>query len=100
MPRPTVLIVARSGPLPKALADSLREAGCKVGSAHSGDVGVEQAAELRPDVVLLEQPLPDGDSLDVCRRIRDVFGEREQPIFLMTPTDNASGSDGDSNSQH
>lgn len=100
MPRPTVLIVARSGPLQKALANSLQEAGCKVGSAHNGDVGVEQAAELRPDVVLLEQPLPDGDSLDVCRRIRDVFGEREQPIFLMTPTDNASGSDGDFNSEH
>lgn len=100
MSRPTILIVARNGPLQKALADSLQEAGCKVGSAHSGDVGVEQAAQLRPDVVLLEQPLPDGDSLEVCRRIRNVFDEQQQPIFLLMPTESARDSDGDSNSQH
>lgn len=93
MSRPTVLIVARSGPLQRALADSLQEAGCKVGTATSSQLGVERASELRPDVVLLEQPLPDGDSLDAVRRIRDVFDEREQPIFLMTPADDVADSD-------
>lgn len=94
MSRPTILIVARNGTLQKALANSLEEAGCKVGSAHSGDVGVARALEIRPDVVLLEQPLPDGDSLEVCRRIREVFDKREQPIFLMTPAGCASESNG------
>jgi len=36
--------------------------------------GVELADRLRPDVVLLEPHLLDGDGLGVCRRLRAVAG--------------------------
>lgn len=42
-----------------------------VGEASTGSVGIEAAANLRPDVVLLDVMLPDVDGFTVCERITD-----------------------------
>src|SRR3954469_21651330 len=41
-----------------------------VGAAAGAHDGAELADRLRPDVVLLEPRLPDGDGLGLCRRLR------------------------------
>jgi DNA-binding NarL/FixJ family response regulator len=41
-----------------------------VGAAESGHDGLELVARQRPDVVLLDPQLLDGDGLAVCRRLR------------------------------
>jgi DNA-binding NarL/FixJ family response regulator len=41
-----------------------------VGAAHSADDGLELIDRLRPDVVLLEQHLPDADGLSLTRRLK------------------------------
>ena len=41
-----------------------------VGSANGAGDGVDLVERLRPDVVLLEQHLLDGDGLSLCRRLK------------------------------
>jgi two-component system response regulator DevR len=41
------------------------------GEARTGGEGIEQAARLRPDVVLLDLELPDMSGVDACREIVD-----------------------------
>jgi DNA-binding NarL/FixJ family response regulator len=40
-----------------------------VGEASSGAAGVERAAELTPDIVLMDLRMPDGDGVDATGRI-------------------------------
>src|SRR5688500_13900641 len=41
-----------------------------VGEAANVASGVEAAARLKPDVILLDIRLPDGSGIDACRQIR------------------------------
>jgi chemotaxis response regulator CheB len=54
-----------------------------VGQAASGLVGVEQAARLRPDLVLLDMHMPDINGVEVTRR---VLALRPTRILICTAT--------------
>jgi two-component system, chemotaxis family, chemotaxis protein CheY len=58
-----------------------------VGEAGTGAAGIEAAARLRPDVVLLDVLLPDLDGFEVTRRIR---AGRRPPAVILTSTRDAS----------
>lgn len=49
-------------------------------TAYSGLEAVEKAA-LKPDIILLDVNMPDGDGLSVCRKIRDFVS---CPILFLT----------------
>jgi response regulator of citrate/malate metabolism len=56
--------------------------GCEVvGVAHSGADALHRAAELVPDLVLLDVYLPDMSGLDVLRRLRT--GAPDDPFVLV-----------------
>lgn len=42
----------------------------EIHAAHDGDSALKQAAELRPDLVLLDVSMPGVDGFEVCRRLR------------------------------
>jgi two-component system, OmpR family, response regulator len=52
-----------------------------VDTAATAQEAVDRAAGCRPDLVLLDVMLPDGDGLDVCRRLR-AAGNPAGVIFL------------------
>ncbi|PZR53579.1 two-component system response regulator [Xylanimonas oleitrophica] len=54
-----------------------------VGSAVTGTEALRLAATLRPDVVLLDVHLPDGDGLDVLTRLRTLPGP---PLDVLATT--------------
>jgi DNA-binding NarL/FixJ family response regulator len=53
-----------------------------VGAANGQHDGLELVERLQPDVVLLEQHLPDGDGLSLCRRLKAL--PRSPKVVLYT----------------
>lgn len=74
-----VLIIEDEEKIASWLATFLRQANFEVVSTDSGKDGLRLAAEMQPDVVLLDLMLPDMDGLDVCRVIR----KRSDVLILM-----------------
>ncbi len=54
---------------------NLVKAGYRVECATSGEEGLERAATLQPDLLVLDLMLPGINGLDVCRRLREGGGE-------------------------
>ena len=74
MTRPRVLIVEDDPGLRLALEHGLDAEGFDVAVASDADAGCARAAEVRPDLVLLDWGLPDGDGgTTACRRLRRAY---------------------------
>ncbi|MEJ2571915.1 MAG: response regulator transcription factor, partial [Anaerolineales bacterium] len=63
------------------LALHLRAEGFEVHTAGVGELGLELARTINPDLIVLDVMLPNLDGLTVCRLIRR---ESEVPIILLT----------------
>src|SRR6516225_11013195 len=59
----------------------------RVEIAHSGAEGLKRAADVRPDVILLDLRLPDRSGLDVLRQLRQI--DARIPVVLVTATRSA-----------
>jgi len=84
--RPAVLIIGHGTDWRQRLEDRLQRAGCDVMTASNANQGIDQAVAIGPDVVMLGFDLPDTDSLEVCRRIRNRMKPKHPPAFLLAPT--------------
>src|SRR6202451_961550 len=82
---PLLLVVDGEPTILELLSGSLRLAGFEVVTAASGAEAVRAAASARPDLVLLDVMLPDGDGVGAVRRIR--AGGSEVPVIFLTARD-------------
>jgi two-component system, OmpR family, response regulator len=76
-----LLVVEDEPTILELLSGSLRFAGFSVITAVSGAEAVRVTAVSRPDLILLDVMLPDGDGFDVIRSIR-AGGPRVPVVFL------------------
>jgi two-component system KDP operon response regulator KdpE len=79
-----VLVVDDEPQIRRALRTSLQAHGYEVATVGTGEEGVLGAAELAPDLVLLDLGLPDMDGADVIRRLR-AFSE--VPVIILSVRD-------------
>jgi two-component system, OmpR family, response regulator len=82
-PAARVLVVDDEATIRELLAGSLRFAGYEVATAASGAEALRAAASSRPDLVLLDVMMPDGDGFEVARRMRAAGGP-EIPVIFVT----------------
>ena len=80
-----LLVVDDEATILELLSGSLRLAGFEVVTAASGAGAVRAAASSRPDLVLLDVMMPDGDGFEALRRIRS--GGCEVPVIFLTARD-------------
>src|SRR5580704_7116642 len=80
-----LLVVDDEATILELLSGSLRLAGFEVVTAASGAGAVRAAASSRPDLVLLDVMLPDGDGFEVLGRMRS--GGAEVPVIFLTARD-------------
>ncbi|MFV0427449.1 MAG: response regulator transcription factor [Beutenbergiaceae bacterium] len=89
-PAPTVLVVEDEPEIATQIARRLSAEGWTAQTVSDGLAGVTQAAQLRPDLVVLDVMLPGIDGLEVCRRIQAQYaadGHPAPPIMMLTARD-------------
>jgi PAS domain S-box-containing protein len=82
--RRRVLVVDDNDDAAATLGMMLELWGNEVRTAHDGLVGVEQAEQFRPDVILLDIGLPMIDGYETCRRIRRQPWAKDVVIVALT----------------
>ena len=78
------LIIDDEPQIRRLLRVTLEANGYRVFDASTGDEGVVQAAQRRPDVVLLDLGLPDLDGITVLKRLREWS---QVPIIILSVRD-------------
>lgn len=74
-----VLLIDDSAPVHRLVEVWLRPLNVEFHGAFGSEAGIDQARSLRPDVILLDVCLQDGDGYELCRRIK------ADPLISTTP---------------
>jgi len=80
-----ILIIEDDQAILKLLQRGLTYEGYVVDTATDGRMGLIQARDYTPDLVILDWMLPGMDGLDVCHRLRTAGGSI--PILMLTAKD-------------
>ncbi|KAF4410244.1 MULTISPECIES: response regulator transcription factor [Streptomyces] len=83
----TVLVVEDDPGIADVLTITLRFHGFGVVTADSAAEALARAREHRPDAVLLDIALPDGDGRQVCRALRAEDGGEDTAVVFLTARD-------------
>jgi DNA-binding response OmpR family regulator len=82
--RETILIVDDDEGVTETFARMLKLEGYKVRTAMSAESGLREAAENRPDAIILDLRMPLLDGLGFLRRLRLNDGQRRTPVAIVT----------------
>jgi two-component system, OmpR family, KDP operon response regulator KdpE len=66
-----VLVVEDEGPIRRFLKAALEAQGFKLLEATTGGQALAMAASHNPDIILMDLGLPDGDGLEIIKRLRE-----------------------------
>jgi two-component system, OmpR family, KDP operon response regulator KdpE len=78
---PRILVVDDEGQILRALKVVLREAGFEVVAAETAKEALDRAAVRPPQAAIVDLVLPDGDGIEVTRRLREWS---EMPILVLS----------------
>ncbi|MFL0460305.1 response regulator transcription factor [Kytococcus sedentarius] len=81
----TLLVVEDEPSIRELLATSLRFAGFEVHTAAQGSTALQLAAEVEPDLLVLDVMLPDMDGFTITRRLRE--RDQHMPVLFLTARD-------------
>lgn len=82
MARARILVVDDEKPIADIIAMNLKEVGYDVHVADNGEIALEMARELGPDLIVLDVMLPGAvDGFEVCRRVRE---NASTPIIFLS----------------
>ncbi|MFO0956212.1 MAG: response regulator [Isosphaeraceae bacterium] len=84
MESPLILVIDDSPTIHKLVECHLSQAGYRVALAGDADRGVERAAELRPDLILLDHQLPGTTGDEVCRRLLASEATARIPVVVSS----------------
>ena len=77
----TVLIVEDDTSIANWVKVYFDKAGFSAEVAHDGEIGLQMARELMPDLIILDLMLPRLDGVELCRILRR---ESDVPIIMLT----------------
>lgn len=80
----TILIVEDEPNIVELVRMTLEDNRVRVVAASDGESALAQAADVRPDLILLDVNLPDMSGLEVCERLRTHERFTETKIVMLT----------------
>jgi diguanylate cyclase (GGDEF)-like protein len=80
----TALVVEDDAAIRALICAALSGEGCRVLEAPDGQTALTTAADMHPDVVLLDIGLPDIDGLTVLRTLKNDDRLRQIPVVMVT----------------
>ena len=80
----TLLVIDDEPQIRRLLRITLEASGYRVQESPSGENGIVQAAQCRPELVLLDLGLPDLDGLEVLKRLREWS---DVPVIILSVRD-------------
>jgi two-component system cell cycle response regulator DivK len=80
----TILYVEDNEMNRQIVRDLLKRTSYALVEAHDGEAGVAKAAEVRPDLILMDIQLPKISGLEAIRRIRALEATAAIPIIAIT----------------
>jgi putative two-component system response regulator len=83
----TILIVDDDPGAREAMEALLFHEGYALNFASNGPEALTRAAELRPDLILLDVMMPDMDGFEVCQKLRASPFLAEVPVIMVTALD-------------
>lgn len=83
----TILFVVPDEKEIDELKDMIGEEGVSFYSASTGKKGLELASTVRPNLIILDFNLPDLQSFDFVRAMKEAHTTRDIPIFLLSEKD-------------
>lgn len=84
MSKGTICIVEDEEDIRELLEFQLQREGYTTISAETGEAGLNEVRNRKPDVVLLDLMLPGMDGLDVCRALNSEPSTSTIPIIMLT----------------
>ena len=85
--RSRILVIEDDAAMARLLRALLECAGYEVQTQGSGSAALTDAAEMTPDLVILDLGLPDMNGYEVCRQLRQQFQPWSLPILMFTGMD-------------
>jgi two-component system, OmpR family, KDP operon response regulator KdpE len=79
--RPRILVVDDEPQIVRALKVILRDGGYEAIPAETVEEALDRAAVRPPDAAIIDLVLPDGDGIDLCRRLREWT---QMPIIVLS----------------
>ncbi|KKS57804.1 MAG: Two component transcriptional regulator, winged helix family [Parcubacteria group bacterium GW2011_GWA2_42_35] len=90
----TILFIEDEMSLQKSLASRLKDEGFEMISALDGEIGLRQAREKMPDLIILDLVLPKKDGFEALKELKSDAGLAPIPVIVLT---NLEGSQEKSN---
>lgn len=90
MPPPengTLLVIDDEPDNLRLAVEILRDKGLEILSARDGVAGLQIAARLRPDLILLDIRMPGLDGFEVCRRLKQDSATQRIPVIFLSALD-------------
>jgi len=80
----TILVIDDEAPIRRLLRLTLEPQGYQIHEAGNGQLGLQEAAARRPDVIILDLGLPDMDGVTVLKRLREWS---RTPVLVLSVRD-------------
>lgn len=79
-----ILLIEDDADISELVQYNLEREGYKVYVSADGDLGLAQAGQIKPDLIVLDLMLPGLDGLAVCRKLRGDANLAGTPIVMLT----------------
>ncbi len=79
-----ILLIEDDADISELVQYNLEREGYKVYVSTDGEIGLNQAGQIKPDLIVLDLMLPGLDGLSVCRKLRADANLAGTPIVMLT----------------